>query len=238
MLIRAIILMTNALMKCDARKPAHQSVHKIVTNENRPIPAASFHFTSLTRIGLLQWEFFKNKTIFRYYNILPRILPFIKHLKAKFIHLKKMAKDTQSPDYLELKAEIRSVLISSQQGCDEQQLMSDFASFNGRTIPFRQMGYSNLIELLTSMPDVARIDKYKRPIVIHGVADEKTLHIQKFVLGQRSKKSKKPRGGGRTRSNRTNFPIINSVYGPVCCFLLISIRNLITQTYNQSGFFF
>ena len=47
-----------------------------------------------------------------------------------------MAKDTQSQEYLDLKAEIRSLLISSQQGCNEQQLISDYASYNARPIPF------------------------------------------------------------------------------------------------------
>ncbi|CAF4017960.1 unnamed protein product, partial [Rotaria sp. Silwood1] len=74
-----------------------------------------------------------------------------------------MTKDTSSQEYLNLKTELRSLLISSQQGCDEHQLMRDYDEYNGRRIPFRDMGYTTLIELLISMPDVARIDQTRRP---------------------------------------------------------------------------
>jgi hypothetical protein len=88
-----------------------------------------------------------------------------------------MNKDTSSDDYVELKTELRSILISSQQGCNEQQLMRDYAAYNARKeIPFRDMGYRSLIELLASMPDVARIDQTRLPLIIHGVADQNTVH--------------------------------------------------------------
>ena len=65
----------------------------------------------------------------------------------------------------------------------------------------------------------ARIDKYKRPIVIHGIADEKTDHIRQTCFGAKDRrKSKKFKGGGRIRPMRPNFPTVNSIYQPVCCF--------------------
>ena len=101
-----------------------------------------------------------------------------------------MSKDTSSNDYLELKTELRSILISSQEGCTEQQLLKEYAAYNGqREIPFRQMGYKDLNELLKSMPDVARIDTRRGYLVIHGVSDENTAHIKEFVMQQ--KKTKK-----------------------------------------------
>ncbi|CAF0783856.1 unnamed protein product [Rotaria sordida] len=126
-----------------------------------------------------------------------------------------MAKDTSSQEYLNLKTELRSLLISSQQGCDEYQLMRDYNAYNGRKIPFHEMGYGNLIELLTSMPDVARMDQTRRPIIIHGIADQSTVHIKKFVMAQ---KRKKPSRNGRGGMNRSNFN--NRITGP-----LMSSRN-------------
>ncbi|CAF3935906.1 unnamed protein product, partial [Rotaria sp. Silwood1] len=73
--------------------------------------------------------------------------------------------------------------------------MRDYDEYNGRRIPFRDMGYTTLIELLISMPDVARIDQTRRPIIIRGVADQSTGHIKKFVMAQKRKKSS--RNGGR-----------------------------------------
>lgn len=121
-----------------------------------------------------------------------------------------MSKDTSSKEYDELKTEIRSILISSQQGCSEQQLLRDYAEYNGKKeIPFRIMGYKNLIELLTSMPDVARIDQTRMPIIIHGVADQNTAHIKKFVMSQKRKKRPGNSRGGMNRytySNTRNNP--------------------------------
>ncbi|CAF0853697.1 unnamed protein product [Adineta ricciae] len=111
-----------------------------------------------------------------------------------------MSKDNSSQEYLDLKTELRSILISSPQGCSEQQLLKDYAVYNGRKeIPFRQMGYANLQELLASMPDVANIDYNKNPVIIHGVADQHTMHIKKLVMAQ---KRKKPARTSRAPVNR------------------------------------
>ncbi|CAF3306994.1 unnamed protein product [Rotaria sp. Silwood2] len=124
-----------------------------------------------------------------------------------------MNKDTCSQEYLDLKTELRSLLISSQQGCNEQQLMRDYDEYNGRKVPFREMGYANLIELLTSMPDVARIDQTRRPIIIHGIADQSTVHIKKFVMAQKRKKPSRNVRGGMNRNNvntRISGPLMSS----------------------------
>lgn len=131
-----------------------------------------------------------------------------------------MSKDTSSDEYLELKAELRSILISSQEGCSEQQLLKEYADYNGhKEIPFRRMGYKSLIELLASMPDVARIDQRRSFVVIHGVADQSTEHIYDFVKKQkRNKKSMLSRGGMARNNfpNRFNAPPIPRMNRPVC----------------------
>jgi hypothetical protein len=155
-----------------------------------------------------------------------------------------MARDTNSKEYLELKTELRSILISSQQGCNEQQLIRDYAAYNARKeIPYRLMGYKNLIELLTSMPDVARIDQTRMPIIIHGVADQNTAHIKKFVMTQKPKrKAANIRRGmnrssyGYTSMNRTNgpsmYPRTRQVNFSWILFLSLMLRALLTPLFN------
>jgi hypothetical protein len=122
-----------------------------------------------------------------------------------------MNKDTTSQEYLDLKAELRSILISSQQGCNELQLMRDYGAYNAhKPIPFRDMGYNTLIDLLKSMPDVAKIDQSRGPMIIHGVPDENTAHIKKLVMTQKRNKKKANVHGGMARNyytnNRSNGP--------------------------------
>ncbi|CAF4259292.1 unnamed protein product, partial [Rotaria magnacalcarata] len=121
-----------------------------------------------------------------------------------------MSKDTSSQEYLDLKTELRSLLISSQQGCDEQQLLRDYHQYNGRRIPYSGMGYSSLLELLTSMPDVARIDQFRGTTTIHGVADQNTAHIKKLVMAQKRKKNTRSTRGGPYRNNTNNRTNVSS----------------------------
>ncbi|CAF3519690.1 unnamed protein product [Rotaria socialis] len=123
-----------------------------------------------------------------------------------------MNKDTSSQEYLDLKAELRSLLISSQQGCDEQQLLRDYNQYNGRRIPYSDMGYSSLLELLISMPDVARIDQFRGTTTIHGVADQNTAHIKKLVMAQKRKKNTRSTRGGPNRSNMNNRTNVSSTF--------------------------
>jgi hypothetical protein len=143
-----------------------------------------------------------------------------------------MTKDTSSQEYLDLKAELRSLLISSQQGCNEQQLIRDYAEYNARKkIPYGDMGYKSLIELLTSMPDVARIDQTRMPMIIHGVADQNTVHIKKFVMTQKRKKKPGNTRGGMNRNNygnnsnyRINVPSTYSRNPQVYFFVFIHVK--------------
>jgi len=110
----------------------------------------------------------------------------------------------------ELKAELRSILISSQQGCNEQQLMKDYAAYNSnREIPFRQMGFKTLIELLRSMPDVADINFTRSPIVIFGVPDKTTMHIDDMVRNQKRKKKPASARSNVNRGGYTNYRMNN-----------------------------
>ncbi|CAF0992819.1 unnamed protein product [Didymodactylos carnosus] len=120
--------------------------------------------------------------------------------------------DNSSKQYVDLKQEIRSLLISSQKGLTESQLQRDYADYNSKKeIPYKVMGYKSLLDLLRSMPDVARIEN-NNPLVIHGVADKNTEHLKKMISQQRRSKRTRRSGGSRGRggayfnSTRTRWP--------------------------------
>ena len=50
-----------------------------------------------------------------------------------------MSKDTNSQAYLDLKTELRSILISSKLGCSQEQLEKDYYNFNRRNIPYDEI---------------------------------------------------------------------------------------------------
>jgi hypothetical protein len=121
-----------------------------------------------------------------------------------------MTTDASAQEYSDLKTELRSLLISSAGGCTEQQLRKDYAAYNSqKEIPYQKMGYKTLLELLASMPDVAKIQYNRNPVIILGVADSSTKHIDDFVKHQKKKK------GGRGGYAQTNgYNRNNSSYRP------------------------
>jgi len=143
-----------------------------------------------------------------------------------------MSKDTNSPEYQTLKTEIRAVLISSQNGCTERELIRDYGTYNSNAqIPYRSMGFSSLIELLVSMPDVAYIDTRRSPPVIMGVADESTKHLQELVSRQKSKKKPVSR---RDFSNSRAYPTVQ--YRPAPTHFLLNSYNVPTPVSKFPSF--
>jgi len=88
---------------------------------------------------------------------------------------------------------IRSILLASKGGSTAEKLYNDYRETVGEGIPYRKLGYDNLHSFLKSIPDYCRISRsMKGELVVHGVADENTRHMQDLV--NRSK--------GRPRTNR------------------------------------
>ena len=115
-----------------------------------------------------------------------------------------MTGDTRSQKLADLKIELRSLLLPWKRGCNERQLMKDYATHNEGEIPFREMGFNNLLELLSSMPDAAYVDYRRSPAIIHGVADQNTHHIQKLVMNQKWKEPPQIDLDGRNRNHLTS----------------------------------
>ena len=186
--------------------PARHHTFNRKTNEILPCQTTSLHRRRSFSIGGFHLGIFfhQNCLSFSCYNISFFFLLYL-HYSNLLTNSHKMNKDTSSSDYLVLKTELRSLLISSQQGCSEQQLIRDYAAYNSnKEIPFRRMGYTSLIELLRSMPDVARIDQTRVPVIIHGIPDQSTVHIKKFVMSQRKNKKAANARRGMSRSNYVN----------------------------------
>lgn len=54
----------------------------------------------------------------------------------------------------DVKKEIRSLLISSPVGLRLQDLISDYRTMMGKQLPFKEFGYSSVLEMIKHMPDV------------------------------------------------------------------------------------
>lgn len=106
----------------------------------------------------------------------------------------------ESAELKNVKAMLRSTLISVKEGVPAAVLSRDYQSIVGEPIPYKKFGFSTLAEFIKSIPDVVKIESRGQDFILHAVADESTSHIKALVSKQRSKKVKKPvrprRGGG------------------------------------------
>ena len=105
---------------------------------------------------------------------------------------------------------LRSALISSKGGLPAEQVYRDYRDLVGEGIPYRRLGYETLDSFLSATPDVCRISR--RPtgeVVVVGVADDATRHIQELVNRQNSKskksKAKPKRPARRPLQQSTNW---------------------------------
>lgn len=60
-------------------------------------------------------------------------------------------------DFDEVKITIRSLLTSSQKSLSIEELQRDYRAQEGKPIPFRHLGFNNVIELLQSMKDILNV---------------------------------------------------------------------------------
>ena len=83
-------------------------------------------------------------------------------------------------------------------------LIEDYNSLCGSTIPFRQLGFGNLSDLLKSIPDVVSCNHANGTLFVRVVPKNETAHINKLVQGQKAAK-KTSRMSFTPYNQRDNF---------------------------------
>ncbi len=109
------------------------------------------------------------------------------------------------PTLHDLKLCLKAILIaSSQRGMNERELQGDYRLFKTKEIPYREHGYSNLLDLIQeTMSDAISIRRISGEIRFFSVSDSSTRHIERMVLEQKTNpKSRLGRGRGGSMGSR------------------------------------
>lgn len=85
----------------------------------------------------------------------------------------------------EAKKEIRSLLLSAPLGLTVVELKRDFAEFIGHPLPWKELGYSSAEDFVQDIPDTVKITWSNTGMVLTGVANSSTKHIEKLVQNQK-----------------------------------------------------
>lgn len=91
-----------------------------------------------------------------------------------------------------LKEEIHALLCTVKGSVPSDQLLKDYKSVCGAILPYRQLGFSNINDLLKSMPDVVSCHNSNGNVLVKAVLKNESAHINKLVQGQKGTK-KRPR---------------------------------------------
>ncbi|GFR62434.1 tudor domain-containing protein 5 [Elysia marginata] len=108
----------------------------------------------------------------------------------------------------EAKKEIRSLLLSAPLGLTIIELKRDFAEFIGHPLPWKELGYSSAEDFVQDIPDTVKITWSNTGMVLTGVANSSTKHIEKLVQSQKvdSKLKKKVMDRRSRQSSRPLLP--------------------------------
>lgn len=85
----------------------------------------------------------------------------------------------------EIAKEIRALLMSSPAALTIEELRRDFHNFMDRPIPFRDLGYSSLEDMLHDMTEVINITYKRGMMCLEVIPDDTTRHIAKLVSKQK-----------------------------------------------------
>ena len=83
---------------------------------------------------------------------------------------------------------LRSTLLSNKGGIPAAEVYKHYKDLVGEGIPYAQFNFPNLEAFLSSMPDVCQICWSGRDLMVVGVADRATEHIEKMVSRQQNGK--------------------------------------------------
>ncbi len=115
------------------------------------------------------------------------------------------------------KKELRSLLISAPRGVPVRLLLNDYKMVTGKELPYRQLGFRNLQDMISSIPEVAQTGMGATgELTLFGVANSTTRQIARFVQVQKKPKLKRsgaPPAVHLAPLNRSAFTSRNR-YGP------------------------
>lgn len=72
----------------------------------------------------------------------------------------------EQKDFLYVKTLLRSVLISSSRNMTISQILKDYSHLEGETIPYKQLGFKTIYELLISMDDVLKVSNLIKVLIL------------------------------------------------------------------------
>lgn len=112
--------------------------------------------------------------------------------------------------------DLRSVLISAPRGVPIRLLLNDYKMVLGCELPYRQLGYHRVEDLITSIPDVARMrrDVTSGEQTCFAVADQSTSQIARFVALQKKPRLKRSNAPPLTRKSMYAGFTRKSKFGP------------------------
>ena len=100
----------------------------------------------------------------------------------------------------ETKKQVRALLLSAPRGLTVPDIQKDFETMLGKALPFCELGFATPEDLLREMPDVVRATWVDGKLILRGVSDITTRHIERMVSRQKvSSKTKRGYGDGPRR---------------------------------------
>ena len=102
----------------------------------------------------------------------------------------------------ETKRQVRALLLSAPKGLTVRDIQNDFKCVMGKALPFQELGYSTAEDLFRDMPDVVRQTRVGGEVVLRGVADRTTEHIERLVSRQKVSTKRRRFVGSSRRTRR------------------------------------
>jgi hypothetical protein len=106
-----------------------------------------------------------------------------------------------------LKLDVKSMLLASKDGMTERQLKRDYEADFNRELPYAELGYNSLYDLMRDWHDDVSIRRrYDGVWIYYGIHDASTAHIGRLIKGQMDqKKSVRERQRNMESQRRFNF---------------------------------